>query len=163
MFIGIVNQAGMEHSFFLRQYKYEIPGSPVNAQPALRAFFDFEHGGFQLESDNQYIVNTNTKNKKSWPRRKSDRFFVEANMKPEIPSGPDDNLHNELLLNLNGTIHYGKRKFKCSGLLILNRNLLENKTQWTIYCNLMDVDLDIFEIKLKVPVFTGLAKTASDN
>lgn len=157
----------MEHSLFLRQYKYEIPGlptggksSPVTKKYALRALFDFENGEFQLEGDASYILNDSNRFKSL---AKNTRFFIDAKMKPEIPAGPDDNLKNELLLCLKGSILKGDRQYKCSGLLSLNRNWQGQKTQWMIYCNMVDNDLDFFEIRLILPVFTNITQAPDEN
>lgn len=145
----------MEHSLFLRQYKYEIP-SLVNARPALSAFFDFENGDFLLEGDYKYVLNGENDTRKK-------RFLVNAEMKPEIPAGPDDNLSTELLVHLKGFLYNGERQSMCSGLLRLNRNLKGNKMQWMIYCNLVDNDMDVFEIRLKLPVITSLVQAPGEN
>lgn len=153
----------MEHSLFLRQYKYELPALPApNPQPGFLAFFDFENGGFQLECDYRFIVSDNKRDQKALSSRAT-RIFIEAEMKAEIPSGPDDNLKNELLLFLKGTIYDGERKCRCTGLLQLNRNYKSNKEQWMIYCNLVDNDMDIFEIKLKLPVITNMTQVPHNN
>jgi hypothetical protein len=167
----------MEHSLFLRQYKYEIPGSStafsglpaskesrlISQLPALSAFFDFENGDFQLEADSRYLLNENTRVKNPWINNHQERLFISANMKPEIPDGPDDNLRNELLLFLKGSIYNGERQSMCSGLLRLNRNWQSKKTYWTIYFNLVDNDLDVFEIRLRLPVITSLVDKAEKN
>jgi hypothetical protein len=150
----------MEHSLFLRQYKIEILRSA--SQPALLAFFDFESGDFQLEGDGQFIK-SNNHIKKSRLNDKHTSLLIQANMKPEIPAGPNDNLNNELLLLLKGSFYNGRQQHRCSGLLRLNRSYKDNKAQWTIYCNLVDNDLDFFEIKLTLPVFTSLVNTAGSN
>jgi hypothetical protein len=166
----------MEHSLFLRQYKYEIPASTpaikglpkgelgqVNQEPALCAFFDFENGGFQLEGDYLFLSNANNRQKNFWHTRDKIRIFIEAKMKPEIPAGPNDNLRNELLLTLKGSIYNGEQKYRCSGLLRLNRSWKSNKAQWMIYCSVMDNDLDVFEIRLNLPVITSLVQTPGYN
>jgi hypothetical protein len=176
MFAVIMKDASMEHSLFLRQYKYEIPGAPASNmglpvkpdagqpkhEPAFLIFFDFENGGFQLEGDYRFIGNTNTRVKDSWLNQQTNRIFIEADMKPEIPAGPNDNLTHELILSLKGSIYNGRQQCKCFGLLRLNRNA-QNMAQWMIYCNLVDNDMDIFEIKLMLPVFTSLMQTPGDN
>lgn len=167
----------MEHSLFLRQYKYEIPGSSTsypgliankesrlfNQLPALSAFFDFENGDFQLEADSRYLLTEGNGDKNPWINNRQERFFISANMKPEIPDGPDDNLRNELLLFLKGSIYNGERQSMCSGLLRLNRDMQSAKSHWTIYFNLVDNDLDVFEIRLKLPVITSLVDGAGRN
>jgi hypothetical protein len=172
-----MKDASMEHSLFLRQYKYEIPGTsapgtglPVaaedkqpNNEPAFLVFFDFENGGFQLESDYSFIGNTNTKVRNSWLNQQTSRIFIEADMKPEIPAGPNDNLTHELILSLKGSIYNGRQRCKCSGLLRLNRIPQKDSSHWMIYCNLVDNDMDTFEIRLKLPVFTSLIEYPSDN
>jgi len=165
----------MEHSLFLRQYKFEIPRSATAVagvstkikstkdiqEPALRVLFDFENGCFLLEGDCGLIVSTNTRHKNSWLNGKNARVFIDANMKPEIPDGPDDNLNMELLLCLKGHIQNGDRQFKCSGILRLNRH--SNDSQWMIYCNLVDNDMHFFEIRLNLPVFTTIIQSPGDN
>jgi hypothetical protein len=177
MFAVRMKDANMEHSLFLRQYKYEVPaastpgtGLPVQAEqgnphnePAFLVFFDFENGGFQLEGDYSFIGNTNGKVRNSWLNQQTNRIFIEADMKPEIPAGPNDNLSHELILSLKGSIFNGRQRCKCSGLLRLNRIPQRDKTQWMIYCNLVDNDMDIFEIKLRLPVFTSKIQTPGDN
>lgn len=166
----------MEHSLFLRQYKYEILGSTVDAgvpalnqlgqisrEPALWAFFDFENGNLQLEGDYRYILHSNNGNKNGWLRYHKNRVFIDANMKPEIPAGPDDNLNNELLLLLKGSIYNGSQRHICSGLLSLSRTGINIDSQWMIYCTLMDNDLNRFEIKFKLPVYTGITKSPNHN
>lgn len=159
----------MDHSLFLRQYKFEVLNSiksekPGDAEqkPALLAYFDFESGGFQLEGDYRYI-NPNTKVKNSRSNKNNNRFLIDAKMQPEIPAGPNDNLDNELLLCLKGSFYNGRRLHRCSGLLRLNRYIQKNKAQWVIYCNLVDNDMDLFEIKLTLPVFTNLVHTPGYN
>lgn len=151
----------MEHSLFLRQYKYEIVRDDYR-EPALLAFFDFESGGFQLEGDYRFI-HANNRIKNSRLYNYNTRLTIDACMKPEIPAGPHDNLNNELLLFLTGTFYNGLRQHRCSGLLRLNRHIKNNMTQWMIYCNLIDNNLDFFEIKLTLPVFTSLVQTAGNN
>jgi hypothetical protein len=167
----------MEHSLFLRQYKYEIPGSPSaftafpikdNAgqaihQPEFLAFFDFESGDFQIEGFSHSIITANQRYKNSWLTQQNTRVFIDADMKPEIPAGPNDNLGNELLLYINGSIYNGQRRVRCSGLLRLNRSSHNNNAQWMIYCNLVDDDMNAFEIKLRLPVFTNVVKAPGDN
>jgi hypothetical protein len=167
----------MEHSLFLRQYKYEIPGSStafsglpagkearlINQLPALSAFFDFENGDFQLEADSRFLLNESMRANNPWINNNQERLFINANMKPEIPSGPDDNLRNELLLFLKGSIFNGERQSKCSGLMRLNRNWQSKKAYWTIYFNLVDNDLDLFVIKVRLPVITSLVDAAEKN
>jgi hypothetical protein len=84
-------------------------------------------------------------------------------MKPEIPAGPNDNLTHELILSLKGSIYNGRQRCKCSGLLRLNRIPQKDSSHWMIYCNLVDNDMDTFEIRLKLPVFTSLIEYPSDN
>jgi hypothetical protein len=151
----------MEHSLFLRQYKYEILDE-VTLQPTLLAYFDFESGGFQLEGDS-WFINANNRIKNSRLHKNTTRLLIDANMKPEIPAGPNDNLNNELLLFLHGSFYNGRRQYRCSGLLRLNRKWQNNKAQWMIYCNLIDNNLDFFELKLTLPVFTSLTQTAGNN
>jgi hypothetical protein len=156
----------MEHSLFLRQYKFEIlhPTASADAEqkPALIAYFDFESGGFQLEADYCYIdANNRVKNSRS--KNKSNRLLIDAKMQPEIPAGPNDNLDNELLLCLKGSFYNGRRLHRCSGILRLNRNLQKKLAPWMIYCNLVDNDLDFFEIKFCLPVFTNLVQTPGNN
>ena len=153
----------MEHSLFLRQYKYEIPG-PTTGSAALLAYFDFESGGFQLEGDLRFIhANNRIKNSRLNNKNNQYRLLIDAVMKPEIPAGPNDNLDNELLLCLKGSFFDGQKQHRCSGILRLNRNWQDNKGQWMIYCNLIDNDLDFFEIKLTLPVFTNLIHTPGYN
>src|SRR5690349_9504254 len=122
MFALLMKDPSMEHSLFLRQYKYEIPGPSAPVEPAFLVFFDFENGGFQLESDYTFIGNANCKVKSSWLNKQASRIFIEADMKPEIPAGPNDNLTHELILSLKGSIYNGRQRCKCSGLLRLNRS-----------------------------------------
>jgi len=75
----------------------------ITSLPALSAFFDFENGDFQLEADSRFIINECIGNNNPWISNQQERVFISANMKPEIPSGPDDNLKNELLLFLKGS------------------------------------------------------------
>src|SRR5688572_27615068 len=119
MFAKSLNSAVMEHSLFLRQYKYEILDE-ITLQPLLQAYFDFESGGFQLEGD-PWFINANNRVKNSRLNSNTKRLLIDANMKPEIPAGPNDNLNNELLLFLNGSFVSGRRQHRCSGLLRLNR------------------------------------------
>lgn len=153
----------MEHTLFLRQYKYEIPRPEAGIEgPALVAYFDFESGDFQLEGDRQYIF-SNNKIKNSRLNKKNNRLLIDATMKPEIPAGPNDNLKNELLLYVKGSFYNGRQQFKCSGLLRLNRTWKNDKEQWMIDCNLIDNDLDFFEIRLSLPVYTNLIHTGGNN
>lgn len=156
----------MEHSLFLRQYKFEIlsptASNAAEQKPALIAYFDFESGGFRLEADYQYIHSNNpVKNSPSIYR--FNRFLIDAKMQAEIPSGPNDNLNNELLLCLKGSFYNGCRMHRCSGILRLNRNLQKKLAPWMIYCNMVDNDLDFFEIKFSLPVFTSLVQTPANN
>lgn len=151
----------MEHSLFLRQYKYEELDE-VTLQPLLLAYFDFESGGFQLEGD-PWFINVHNRVKNSCLKSNTKRLFIDASMKPEIPAGPNDNLNNELLIFLNGSFINGRCKHRCSGLLRLNRKWQNNKAQWMIYCNLIDNNLDFFELKLTLPVFTSLVESPGDN
>lgn len=167
----------MKQNLFLKQYQYEIPASsitfplspkngntaPAKQEPALWAFFDFENNSLQLEGDCHFILKANKRFENSWFNYYKSRVFIDVTMKPEAAVNPNDAGNNEMLLFLKGSIYDGQRRGFCSGLLRLHRIWHSSKTQWIIYCNLVDNDLDVFEIKFKLPVFTSLFHKADNN
>jgi len=126
--------------------------------PLVSIKIDFENGHFYLEGNRQFMMFSRKPLKMKELVGHQERVKVESSLFPGTVIDLSDHRNDGLFFTMEGSILYGGMMKTCTGLMLLEniRDKEERCTHnWSVAFNLHVITQKEFEIKFKVPLYTG--------